>query len=236
MRSCYFPEYWRADPRDPCPVRVRTIRLTIGKRRLMFLSVREDARDIDQDRTVTSAARQSSSRASPQRHFHLVGSSKKRGHVLLRKPNKCAVAPLSGVEDCAHRERAHLFWRITNPAPRTVCSRSCAKPLSIFGGIAGGMAPDRCRPATRVHLLLAGATDGRLGPAAWARRKAGPAASLAADPAAAGTLRDVVKEAQAAGCSRFWSVISVVVVALVARPGPPGRSLCERRAQGSTAG
>jgi hypothetical protein len=98
------------------------------------------------------------------------------------------------------------------------------------------MAPDRCRPATRVHLLLAGATDGRLGPAAWARRKAGPAASLAADPAAAGTLRDVVKEAQAAGCSRFWSVISVVVVALVASPGPPGRSLCERRAQGSTAG
>jgi hypothetical protein len=40
MRSCYFPEYWRADPRDACPVRVRTIRLTIGKRRLMFLSVR----------------------------------------------------------------------------------------------------------------------------------------------------------------------------------------------------
>ena len=38
-------------------MRVRTIRLTIGKRRLMFLSVREDARDIDQDRTVTSAAR-----------------------------------------------------------------------------------------------------------------------------------------------------------------------------------
>src|SRR6478672_416458 len=59
MRSCYFPEYWRADPRDPCPVRVRTIRLTIGKRRGMFLSDREDARDIDQDRTVTSAARQS---------------------------------------------------------------------------------------------------------------------------------------------------------------------------------
>ena len=51
---------------------------------------------------------------------------------LFRQPNKCAVAPLSGVEDCAHRERAHLFWRITNPAPRTVCSKSCAKPLSTF--------------------------------------------------------------------------------------------------------
>ena len=55
-------------------MRVRTIRLTIGKRRGMFLSVREDARDIDQDRTVTSAARQSSSRASLHRHSpaHLI--------------------------------------------------------------------------------------------------------------------------------------------------------------------
>ena len=55
-------------------MRVRTIRLTIGKRRLMFLSVREDARDVDQDRLVTSAARQSSSRASLHRHSptHLI--------------------------------------------------------------------------------------------------------------------------------------------------------------------
>ena len=101
---------------------------------------------------------------------------------------------------------------------------------------AGGVARGRRRSVARFHLLLAGAADGRLGPAAWARRKAGPAASLAADPAAAGTLRDVVKEAQAAACSRFWSVISVVLVALVASCGPPGRSLCERRAQGPTAG
>ena len=80
------------------------------------------------------------------------------------------------------------------------------------------MAPDRCRPATRVHLLLAGATDGRLGPAAWARRKAGPAASLAADPAATGTLRDVVKEAQAA------ALLPILVCYQCRRGGAGGKS------------
>ena len=29
-------------------------------------------------------------------------------------------------------ECAYLCWRITKPAPRTVCSKSCVKPLSIF--------------------------------------------------------------------------------------------------------
>jgi len=53
----------RHGPRHPCPVTVRTIRLTIGKRRLMIPKHSRDARDIDQDRTVTSAAQQSSSRA-----------------------------------------------------------------------------------------------------------------------------------------------------------------------------
>ena len=68
-------------------MRVRTIRLTIGKRRGMFLSVREDARDIDQDRTVTSAARQSSSRASLHRHSpaHLI----RQPTALLLLPALC---------------------------------------------------------------------------------------------------------------------------------------------------
>jgi hypothetical protein len=68
-------------------------------------------------------------------------------HVLLRKPNEYAVAPLSGVEACAHRERAYLFWRITKPAPRTVCSKSFAKPLSIF---------DRRREMCRSMTLICG--------------------------------------------------------------------------------
>jgi hypothetical protein len=54
------------------------------------------------------------------------------GHLLVRKPNEYAVAPFQASRGCAHLELAHLFWRITNPAPRTVCSKSCAKPLSIF--------------------------------------------------------------------------------------------------------
>jgi hypothetical protein len=63
-----------------------------------------------------------------------------------------------------------------------------------------------------------------------------PAASLAADPAAAWTLRDVVKEAQAAACDRFRLVIRVILVALVASRGPPRRAQCERRAQAPHAG
>ena len=59
---------------------------------------------------------------------------------------------------------------------------------------------------------------------------------LAADPAVARTLRDVVKKAQAAAFDRFRPVSSLLLVALVASPGPPRRSPCERRAQAPTAG
>jgi len=51
---------------------VRTIRLTIGKRRLMIPKHSRDARDIDQDRTATSAALQSSSRAIAVIGTHLL--------------------------------------------------------------------------------------------------------------------------------------------------------------------
>ena len=49
-------------------------------------------------------------------------------------------------------------------------------------------------------------------------------------------LRDVVKKAQAAAFDRFRPVSSLLLVALVARPGPPRRSPCRRRAQAPTAG
>jgi DNA-binding transcriptional LysR family regulator len=54
------------------------------------------------------------------------------GARVAQKAQRIRRRPPSGVEGCAHRERTYLLWRITNPAPRTVCSKSCAKPLSIF--------------------------------------------------------------------------------------------------------
>src|SRR5262245_6067974 len=68
-----------------------------------------------------------------------------------------------------------------------------------------------------------GAARGRVAPTAGARTKTGPAAGMAADPAAARTLRDMadpqagVAEAYGAICFRLWPVISAALVELVAR-------------------
>jgi hypothetical protein len=53
---------------------VCTIRLTICKQRLMMPKYPRDARDVDQNRAVTRAARQSSSRVSLHRRWtaHLI--------------------------------------------------------------------------------------------------------------------------------------------------------------------
>ena len=68
--------------------------------------------------------------------------------------------------------------------------------------------PEESRAAAADQLLAftccwPDLSDGRLDPAAWTRSRTGPAASLAADPAAARTLRDVVKEAQVAAATNF---------------------------------